>query len=203
MGRPVVTAILLEDLRRQGEEIRLRKDSLVTPAARDWMREHPLPITWLEAGGDGAGGSLAAVMDPSLPELRMVRTMLDRQGVLADVIEPGKGRKAVADAVQRLCERIAGKHVAKGVVFVQDGAVPVCLANKHVGIRAALGMNLPMVEEACRELGINVLVIEYPAQTAYQMKQMIDRLARGPAAPQPENLAAIEKIEQGGTRADR
>jgi hypothetical protein len=202
MARPLVTAIQLEDLRREGAEIRLRKDALITPAARDWLKEHAVPVTWVEPESAGGKGSLAVVMDPALSEMRMVRTMLDRAGWLGDVIEPVGGRSGIVAATRRLCGRITRREVLKGVVFAPDGPVPVCVANKHVGIRAALGVNVPMVEEACRELGLNLLVIEYPTQTTYQMKQMIERLVNGPTAPKPETMAAIEVIEQGGGRAD-
>jgi ribose 5-phosphate isomerase RpiB len=202
MSRPVVTAILLDDLRREGKEIRLPEGALVTPAARDWLKEHSLPVTWEKAPAGGAS-KLAAVMDPSLPELRLMRTMLDRGGRLAEVIEPDGGRKGIAAATRQLCGRIARGEVAKGVVFAADGSVPVCVANKHNGVRAALGVNIPMTEEACRSLGINVLVLEYPTLTPYQMKQMIDRLLAGPAGPPQETAGAIEAIEQGGGRADR
>jgi len=202
MSRPVVTAILLDDLRREGKEIRLPEGALVTPAARDWLKEYSLPVTWEKAPAGGPG-KLAAVMDPSLPELRLMRTMLDRGGRLAEVIEPDGGRKGIPAATRQLCGRIARGEVAKGVVFAADGPVPVCVANKHNGVRAALGVNIPMVEEACRSLGINVLVLEYPTLTPYQMKQMIDRLLAGSAGPPQETAAAIEAIEQGGGRADR
>ncbi|HPD30668.1 MAG TPA: RpiB/LacA/LacB family sugar-phosphate isomerase [Phycisphaerae bacterium] len=201
MSRPVVTAILLEDLRREGKEIRLPEGALVTPAARDWLKEHSLPVTWEKAPA-GAPGRLAVVMDPSLSELRMMRAMLDRGGQLAEVIEPAGGRSGMLAATRRLCGKIARGEVAKGVVFAADGPVPVCVANKHNGVRAALGVNIPMTEEACRSLGINVLVLEYPTLTPYQMKQMIDRLLAG-ASPPAEMLAEIEAVEQGGGRADR
>lgn len=202
MSRPVVTAILLEDLRREGKEIRLPEGALMTPAARDWLKEHALPVTWEKAGG-GEGGGLAVVMDSSLPELRMMRSMLDRGGRLIEVIEPAGGPGGVVAATQRLCGRIARREVARGVVFAADGPVPVCVANKHNGVRAALGVNIPTVEEACRSLGINVLVLEYPTLTPYQMKQMIERLLSGPGKPPQETAAAIEAIEQGAGRADR
>jgi len=201
MGRPVVTAILLDDLLRTGKQIALPKDALVTPAARDWFRDHPIPVTWLDGRDDGKA-SLAVVMEPKLAEMRALRTMLDREGGVADVIEPAPGTAGLASATRRLCGKIVRREVTKGVVFANDGAVPVCVANKHKGIRAALGINVPTVEEAIRELGINVLVIEYPDQTPYRMKQMIGRLAAGATAPQPELVAAIEAIEQGGGRAD-
>lgn len=196
MGRPVVTAAMLEDLRREGVDIHLRKDALITPAARDWLKEHEVPVTWTEPGQVGSGGgSLAVVMDPALPEMRVMRTLLDRAGGAAEVIEPGKGPSGIAQATRQLCGKIARQEAAKGVVFAADGATPVCVANKHNGIRAALGMSLPMVEEACRELGINVLVIEYPTQTTYQMKQMIERLLKSPAAAGKDTAAVIQEIE--------
>jgi len=122
---------------------------------------------------------------------------------VAEVIESQGGQSGISAATRQLCEKIARREAAKGVVFARDGALPVCIANKHNGIRAALGVNVPMVEEACRELGINVLIVEYPTQTTYLMKQMIERLVKGPTAVRPETAAMIEAIEQGGGRADR
>lgn len=202
MGRDVVTAIMLEDLRREGAAIRLRTDAVVTPAARDWLKEHAVPVTWTEPD-QGGGGHLAVVMDPAVPEMRLMRTILDRAGAGVEVIEPEGGQSGIAAATRRLCEKIARQEATTGVVFARDGALPVCIANKHNGIRAALGVNVPTVEEACRGLGINVLVVEYPAQTTYLMKQMIERLVKGPTAVRPETTAMIEAIEQGGGRADR
>jgi len=182
MSRPVITAIMLD-------------------AARDWLKDNALPVTWEENGQDGAG-RLAVVMDPSLVELRLLRTMLDRRGGLADVIEPADRRRGIPAATRRLCGKVARREVARGVAFVQDGALPVCIANKYNGIRAALGVNVPMVEEAVRSLGINVLVLEYPTLTTYQMNQMIDRLMAGATSAPPEIAATIEIIEQGGGCAD-
>lgn len=201
MSRPVITALMLDDLRREGKEIRLAKDALITPAARDWLRSYKMPVTW-EDGGQAGPRSLAAVMDASLPELRAVRNMLDRDGGLVEVIEPVGGCSGIAAATRRLCGRVFRREVAKGVVFAQDGCVPVCVANKHNGIRAALGTSVPAVEEACRQLGVNVLVIEYAGQSTFQVRQMIERLLRGATAPQPELSASIEAIEAGGGRAD-
>lgn len=201
MSRPVITAVMLQELLRSGAEIRLAKNSLITPAAKDWLKEHAVPVAWEEPGSSKAGG-LTAVLDASLPELRSVRSMLDRRGVLADVIEPTPGRSGIVSATRRLCGKIARREVLKGVVFAPDAAMPVLIANKHNAIRAAYGSDLPMVEEACRTLGINVLVIEYPRQSSYMMTQMIDRLIKGPTCALPEVGAAINVIESGGGRAD-
>ncbi len=200
MSRPVVTAIMLSDLLRAGAEIRLSRGALLTPAAKDWLKEHAVPVTWEEPGRTEA--TLAAVLDPQVRELRPLRAMLDRRGGLAEIIEPVGGAGGLVPAVRRLCGKIARGEVLKGVVFAADGAVAVCVANKHNRVRAALGTDLPAVEHACRELGINVLVIEHDRQTTFQMRQMIDRLVRGPTSARPELAASLEVIEQGGGRAD-
>lgn len=198
----MVTAVLLDDLLRNGTEIVLPKDALITPAARDWFRDHPVPVSWLESREDGKA-SLALVMEPKLAEMRALRTMLDRDGGVAEVIEPAPGPAGVAAATRRLCGMVNRGQVTKGVVFAVDGAVPACIANKHRGIRAALCSTVPMVEEAVRDLGINVLVIEYPTQTPYLMKQMVWRLVAGARTPKPELAGMIDAIEQGGGGADR
>ena len=192
---------MLQELLRTGAEIRLQKNALITPAAKDWLKEHAVPVFWEEVASP-TGGLLAAVLDASLPELRSVRSMLDRKGVLAEVIEPERGRCGMIAATRRLCGKIARREVFKGVVFAPDAAGPVLVANKHNAVRAAYGGDLPMVEEAIRSLSINLLVIEYPRQTPYTMTQMIDRLLKGPMTIQPEIEAAIIAIEAGGGCAD-
>jgi ribose 5-phosphate isomerase RpiB len=192
---------MLEDLRRAGQEVRLPKDALITPAARDWLKACTTPVTW-EESAKGGSATLAVVMDASLPEMRAMRAVLDRSGGLMEVIEPVGGRSGIAAATRRLCGKVFRKEVAKGIVFAQDGCVPLCVANKHNGIRAALGTNIPHVEEACRQLGVNVLVIEYPGLSTYQIRQMIERVMKGSTAPQPELGANIAAIEAGGGRAD-
>lgn len=201
MSRPIVTAIMLQELLKSGAEIRLTKGALVTPAAKDWLKEHRLPVTW-EEPATATGGTLAAVLDASVPELRAVRSMLDRRGVLAEVIEPAGGRSGIPAATRRLCGKIARREVLKGVIFAPDAAAPLLIANKHNSVRAAYGGDLPMVEEACRSLGANVLVIEYPRQSSYMMTQMIERLIKGPTCASPEIGAMINVIESGGGRAD-
>jgi ribose 5-phosphate isomerase RpiB len=116
--------------------------------------------------------------------------------VLADVIEPVGGRGGIISATRRMCGKIARREVLKGVVFAPDAAVPLLIANKHNGVRAGYGSDLPMVEEACRPLGLNVLVIEYPRQSSYLMAQMIARLLRPDMCPRKSGHD--QRIESGG-----
>ncbi|GMU21132.1 MAG: hypothetical protein AMXMBFR13_12250 [Phycisphaerae bacterium] len=201
MGRAVVTAILLDEMRKAGRPIRLPKNALITPAARDWFKEHPFPVEWEETAAPER--NLAVVMDPNAPQMRSMRAVLDRAGGLKEVIVPAAaGAVPMVAAVRRLCGKIFRKEVTKGVVFAADPAVPLVVVSKHHGLRAALGSSVPAVEDACRELGINVLVIDAAGQALFQTRQMIERFLTGPTSPPPEMLAAIEAIEWRGGRED-
>jgi len=81
-----------------------------------------------------------------------MRTLLDRAGGLMNVIEPATSAGGIAAATRRLCGVVRRGEAAKGVVFAADGAVPVCVANKCMGIRAALGVCVPRRRYASWEL---------------------------------------------------
>jgi ribose 5-phosphate isomerase RpiB len=201
MSRPVVTARLLDELQKSGAEIRLPKDALITPAARDWLKANAVPVTWEDCAKVKC--TLAVVMDPARAEMRAVRAVLERLAGPVEVIAPAaNGTGPLASAVRRLCGKINRREVSKGVVFTADPAVPLVVANKHDGIRAAIACSLMGVEEACRELGVNVLVVDTKAHAMYLTRQMIERLMAGPTSAPPEIAAMIEATERSGGRED-
>jgi kynurenine formamidase len=61
MSRTVVTQQTLERLRRRGAEIRLPREAIITPAARDWLKDNGVAIEW-EAGGSDAAAKLASLL---------------------------------------------------------------------------------------------------------------------------------------------
>lgn len=201
MSRPVVTALLLDELRRNGHPIRLPKNALITPAARDWFKENAVPVVWED--GEQKQSSLAVVLDPAPAEMRAVRAMIERLNGPVEIIAPAApGLPALAAAVRRLCGKINRREVAKGAVFTADVCVPLVVANKHDGIRAALGTSLMAVEEACRELGINVLVVDTRGHAMFQTRQMLERLLAGATSAPAEMAATIEATERSGGRED-
>jgi hypothetical protein len=201
MSRPVVTARLLDELRRSGAEIRLPRNALITPAARDWFKENAVPVTWEDC--EQAKCTLAVVLDPARAEMRAIRATIERLAGPVEVIAPAaNGVGPLASAVRRLCGKINRREVGKGVVFTADPCVPLVVANKHDGIRAAPGNGLMAVDEACRELGVNVLVVDTKAHALFQTRQMIERLMAGPTSAPAEMAATIEATERSGGRED-
>ncbi len=201
MSRPLVTALLLDELRRNGGEIRLPKNALITPAARDWFKDNALPIVWED--GEQAKCTLGVVLDTALPEMRAIRSMLERANGPVGIIAPsGGGVMPLAKAVRQLCGRITSGGASKGAIFAADVCVPLVVANKYHGIRAALATGVTAVEEACRELGINVLIVDTKSHAMFQTRQMIQRLLAGGGSAPPEMKALIEAVEWRGGRED-
>lgn len=202
MSRPVVTAIHLEEQSRAGAPICVPRNALITPAARDWFKDHGRPIVWEDAP-EPDGRTLAAVLDPGQPSMRAVRSLLERLFGTVEVIAPASpGVGPLASAIRRLCGKIRRREVARGVVLTLDMGVALTVANKHDGIRAVLGTGLAAVEEAGRELGANVLVIDTRVQATFLIRQMVERLMNGPSSPPPEMLAMLESIERSDGRED-
>ncbi len=226
MSRTVVTAVWLEELRRDRREIIVPRDALLTPAARDWIREQEYPVSWTDepsggAGGQGANGTgrLGVAGDLSRPALRSLRTELERIAGRIEVFEGGAGRDSRTgggdfrtggwgagaggqlqlEAVQRLCKAIQRGELSRGVVLLEDGAVSACVANKFRGVRACVGNSVPAFDQAVRELGVNVLVIEYLSRTFHEMRQMVRRLVSGNGQPTEAVSKAIAAAETSQT----
>ncbi len=173
---------------------RLAADAKLTPLANDLARQFPqrivrinreqsasasamsgAPATWLW-WADGACATVDGVVAARRDRLRAA-TAGRSSGALVQVI------RDLAGAIQR-------HQVAGGVLFVASAAQAMCLANRCLNIRAVLGTCDEAVEQGVRELGANVLVIEYPSVGERSMAAMVDRFT----AQLPQASAAMERI---------
>lgn len=195
MNRSVITANALEDWRREGREIRIPRDALLTPSARDWIRHAACPIAWLDVRADGDGATLGVAGGLSLPSLRCLHTELERTAGDVRVFETEGNRRKLIRALGRMCSAIQRGELTRGLVLVEDGAVSACVANKYRGIRACMGTGVIATDAAIRELGVNVLIIEYPQRTFHEMRQMIRRLVSGPGRTDKAVSQAIATAE--------
>ncbi len=205
MSRVIVTAQMLEELQRAGRQIELPRDALITPAARDWLKDRAVPVMWQGGNGGTAanGGGMPVVIDLKVPMMRSLLMTLERSLGAVETIDPSDKAGGPVAAVRKLCAGVAAGRSARGIVFAEDGSLPVCLANKTKGVRAALGISLPSVEQAVRQFAINVLVIEPAHQTLHQVRQMVERFVS--LRPGDAARAALEAIVamEGAAGANR
>ena len=208
MSRVVISANLLDDLRREGRDIAIPRSALLTPAARDWLREAAYPVAWIdEQAGPGKNATVGVVGDFAQPALRSLRIELDRLAGGVERFEspdssPTGG--SLLPALGKLCRAVQGGKPGRGVVFVEDGAIAACVASKFRGIRACVGNGVASTHEAVRDLGINVLVIEPSKRTFHEMRQMIRRLLAESGRPSEavsQAIAAAEAAEAEASEA--
>ena len=88
-----------------------------------------------------------------------------------------------------LLGKTAGEMVASGVMksavlFCREPEAAACAANKLVGIRAAAVNNMMQAKRACSSLGANMMVVEMPGRTYFEIRQVILLMMNGKGCPE-------------------
>ncbi len=116
-----------------------------------------------------------------------VREAVRRQpsGVLRP-LAAGPNSSAMSNVIRELARAIKSKQTAGGVLFVPSAARAVVLANRCAAIRAVVATCGEAVEQGIRDVGANVLIIEYPHHGVRAMTAMLERfMQQAPVAPPP------------------
>ena len=110
----------------------------------------------------------------------------------ASALAPISARRQTSGLVEAcgtIAQRIARGRVAGGVLFVRSAALAACFANRCPSVRAVVGTCTGAVEQGVKQLGANVLIVEYPYHGPESMRQMIDAFVK---TPRP-NLSQVER----------
>lgn len=89
---------------------------------------------------------------------------------------------------REVAEAVAHGHLSAAVVFCSVPCVAACVANKVPGVRA---VSVSTVGQACLatlELAANLLVVEMPGRTYFEVKQLL-RTIHNPGAACPDHVA--------------
>ncbi len=159
--------------------------AVVTPAVRDELRRRRMALEY----GDGprkvsdnavrlAVWNVSKRYDPS-----PLMAMIEREGIPAH-LETATCLVATTDALAADIQR--GDTV--GLILTRAPAVALCLANRHAGVRATIGLDAPQVAADLAAVGGNVLAADWAACTLFQLKQMISELCSGAPRACPDEL---------------
>ncbi len=172
--------------------ISLAHDTRLTPMANDLVRQVAGRVVRLAQGAAPAAQTKAQ-------DLPWVWWIQGACPVVRDVVSQRSGRlRAVAagqvegqlgKAVREIASAIRTRQAAGGLMFVPSGARAVCFANRCAAIRAILGTCGESVEQGIKELGANVLIVEYPHHGYRSVTAMVDRIMQGA----PQSLPAVER----------
>jgi hypothetical protein len=192
VGR-VISLADVKQLPADAHEILVSSDALITPAARDELRERGVQIvrgqqnsttnttarstTSLVIGTvEAATGARATVIDQAIAGLRKQKQPIEQLP-----------RLSLAEQIDALVDPVV-RGGRRGVLVTSEVSAALCLANRHGGVRAVLGTTRQNVRRDVEWLAANLLVVDPAARSTFEVMQLIGEFAKAEAGPVPESL---------------
>jgi len=182
-GDRVISVELLRDRLTDARTIQVRPGAIITPAARDYLRERNIEVT-SQADQPSAAGSPNMIFAAAAErfDLAALIPLLAGAAAEAEIVPTG----AFMAVVKQTMERITSGD-RRGVLFTEQTAAAVCVANRNRSVRAVQAGGCEEVREAAAAVGANLLVIDPRGRSQFEMARMIKEFhAAGPAdCPEP------------------
>ena len=177
----------------------LAPDARLTPLAQDLAREQAEKIRRAEV--PGTGHSAAVTERPWLwwadGFCPAVQEMTGEMRGRVEAMSAERSARGLLRVLGELNRRVQEGRVSGGLLFVQSSVLAACYANRCRALRAVVGMSEEAVERGVRELGANVLIVEYPRVSPQAMRQMVQRMVQSdPKAPGPLQRD-LRELEEG------
>jgi ribose 5-phosphate isomerase RpiB len=187
------TVLALNDLQRLGPNLRelIVADKVVlTPCARDEIKRLGVSLVRRETKKET---SIGYGSDGLYPQVATVVLALGNEGFTLKALQMQQGIGSM------LLGKTAGEMVASGVMksavlFCREPEAAACAANKLVGIRAAAVNNMMQAKRACSSLGANMMVVEMPGRTYFEIRQVILLMMNGKGCPEGSQ-ALLERLD--------
>ncbi|QDU72010.1 hypothetical protein Pan265_18700 [Mucisphaera calidilacus] len=186
----LITANMIDDAVASSPDgsVILAATARLTPLAQDKVRQAPHRFSRRQVAA--TQGTLQAINygQPWLwwtcgqcPAVKQI--VEERRHRLLPMIAPREAA-ALPSVLTDMAGAISTGRAAGGILFVAQAAKPMCFANRLRGIRAILGHCDGSVRQGLRDLGANVLILEFPYNDYDQMAGRVDSmLASSPAVP--------------------
>jgi hypothetical protein len=96
-----------------------------------------------------------------------------------------------ASWARAVAECVANGTCCGGVVFCDDPGLLCCVANKRSGLRAVPVVTVGQAARATLTLGANLLAVEMPGRTFFEIRQIMRILCCGDAPNCPDGIASF------------
>jgi len=167
-----------DDLRRGlngHRKVIVAPNAIVTPLALEHLRSNGVQMTRDDERQPAVSASWGYAQQKPYAVVDSALRALHREGVALrplpdDKREPASFAKAIAECV-------ANGECFGGVVFSDDPALICCVANKVPGLRAAAIITVNQAARAVLTLGANLLAVEMPGRTYYEVRQILRNVA--------------------------
>jgi hypothetical protein len=187
-----------DDLRRAlngHREVVVPLQAVITPLAAEELRANGIRITRRDAEGQPrAGRRWGHAQERPYPLVRSAVQAAERDGAV--VMELPANGGSPARWARAVAECVASGQCCGGVLFCDDPGLVCCVANKVTGLRAVPVATVAQAARATLTLGANLLAVEMPGRTFFELRQILRLLCcgGGPACP-PGVACTLQELD--------
>ena len=169
---PIITADLLDQSLKAGQSLRIGRNSILTPSARDWLNSKRMSWTRQDKSGNTSGGPRAKwqiILQTVTPTVRSLHEGLRRlsDGWKIELVgQPLEAAKLATNLVATAeCDGV--------VVFTEQAELIACQANRNERVRAAVMQNSKQWEHVMQTLSANVVCISPIGRTFIELRNLL------------------------------
>ncbi|HKI34360.1 MAG TPA: RpiB/LacA/LacB family sugar-phosphate isomerase [Gemmataceae bacterium] len=144
--------------------------------------------------GDGWVHVWGYAQERPYPMLASALQAIRREGITVTDFPAANG--APAAWAKAVAECVASGTCCGGVVFCDDPGLVCCVVNKVPGLRAVAVTTVAQAVRATMTLGANLLAVEMPGRTYFELRQIIRVLCRGASTCPPGVACTLEELER-------
>ena len=183
----VVSAVGLRGRLEGVTRVRVRRGAIVTPAARDLLRERRIDLSYrVEAAraeegcadrdGDERGGKTPLAIGVANTRYRaaeLLRVLKSEPIAVRDMAANG-----LIDLVAEMTAEVAAERTL-GLLLTDETAAAICLANRQRNVRAAPAASRSEALDAARSIGANLLIVSPLGRSLFEMKALVAGFCKG------------------------
>jgi hypothetical protein len=179
----VVSTATLAGLSAAVQSVSLRRGAVITPAARDLLRDKKIALAYRTATATAVAGKAELLLGVANTRFRADELVkaLSRQPITVRQMSAS----GLFDLIAEIAKGLAGNQKL-AILMTEDAAAAICLANRNAGVRAVAAHDGRTVASAVRSVGANMLIVDPSGRSLFQLKDIATRFAAGGPRTCPE-----------------
>ena len=173
---PVISVARLEGRLSGVKQLVVSKTAVVTPAAKDLLRDQKIALVRGEVTKPENAWKLSLVAGVAETNFEPASLWRELQKEGAQIEE--LARTGLARVTTELCEQVM-RGGRLGILLTTNVSAAVCLANRTKGVRAAEARCATSTRDAVRGVGVNLLVVNPVGKSTFELRRMIGVLLAG------------------------
>jgi ribose 5-phosphate isomerase RpiB len=184
--------VALDELRRSlngHRELVLPPQAVITPLAVEELRTNGVRITYQPAEKKPqTKATWGYAQERPLPLVSSAVQSLEREGFSLRAL-PAESTTELCRWAKVVAECVGRGECRGGVIFCADPGLVCCVANKVKGLRAVGVTTVLQAARATLALGANLIAVEVPGRTFFEVRQILRALCQAGAPACPAGLS--------------